>query len=132
ISERRLSTLFSVFGLLSIFISCLGLFGLAAYSAEQKTKEIGIRKVLGSSIHEITFLLVREFVKWVIVANLIACPIAYFLGKSWLKNFPYAVGIGPGIFVLVALLTVAIALLTVGSQSVRAALADPVKSLRHE
>ncbi|MCJ7682018.1 MAG: hypothetical protein MUP70_14915, partial [Candidatus Aminicenantes bacterium] len=130
--ESRLGGIFRAFAVLAVLIGCVGLFGLALFLAERRTKEIGIRKVLGSSVREISVLLVREFVKWVIFANLIACPVAYFLGKSWLKNFPYAVGIGPGIFLLVALLTVSIALLTVGSQSVRAALADPVRSLRHE
>jgi putative ABC transport system permease protein len=130
--ESRLGGIFRAFAVLAVLIGCVGLFGLALFLAERRTREIGIRKVLGSSIHEIMFLLVREFVKWVIIANLIACPVAYFLGKSWLRNFPYAVGIGPGIFFQVAFLTMSIALLTVGSQAVRAALADPVRALRHE
>jgi putative ABC transport system permease protein len=131
-SERQLGTLFNAFGLLSIFISCLGLFGLASYTAEQKTKEIGVRKVLGASVLGITTLTIKEFLKWVAVAHLIGWPIAYFVMSQWLRDFAYRVSIGPVIFGLSAGLTLLTALLTVAYQAVKAALANPVDSLRYE
>jgi putative ABC transport system permease protein len=131
-SERQLGTLFKAFGLVSIFISCLGLFGLASYTAEQKTKEIGIRKVLGASVPGIITLTAKEFLKWVAVAHLIGWPVAYFIMSQWLREFAYRVGIGPVIFLLSAGLTLLVAILAVGYQAVRAALANPADSLRYE
>ncbi len=131
-SERQLGVLFNGFGVLSIFISCLGLFGLAAYTAEQKTKEIGIRKVLGASLPGIISLTTKEFLKWVALAHLIGWPIAYFVMSQWLREFAYRVGIGPVVFALSAGLTLLVAFLTVGFQAVKAALANPVESLRYE
>ena len=113
-------------------VGCLGLFGLASFSAERRIKEIGVRKVLGASAPGIAGLLSREFVKWVAVANLIAWPAAYFAAKQWLQGFAYRVPIGVVPFVLSAALALAIALITVSFQAVRAALADPVKALRYE
>ncbi len=132
ISERKLGKLFNWFSLLSIFISCLGLFGLASYITEQKTKEIGIRKVLGASVSGILSLTVREFIKWVAVANLIAWPIAYLVMRLWLQEFAYRVSIGPLVFGMAAGLTLLVALATVSYHSIRAALASPVDSLRYE
>ena len=132
ISERQLGKLFNWFSLLSIFISCLGLFGLASYITEQKTKEIGIRKVLGASVPGIVGLTAREFLKWVVVANLIAWPIGYYTMHLWLQEFVYRVSIVPLVFGMAAGLTLLVALATVSYHSLRAALASPVDSLRYE
>jgi putative ABC transport system permease protein len=131
-SEQQLGELFNGFSLLSVVIACLGLFGLASYATEQKTKEIGIRKVLGASIPGIVSMTVREFLKWILIANLFAWPVAYFVMYKWLQNFAYKVSIGPLIFVLSAGLTLIVAVLTVSYHSLKAALADPVDSLRYE
>ena len=132
VSEKQIGRLFNAFSLLSIFISCLGLFGLAAYMAEQKTKEIGIRKVLGASVPGIVALTSKEFIKWIVVAHFIAWPAAYFLMSQWLRDYAYKVSIGPLVFVFSAGLTLVIALFTVSYHSLKAALADPVDSLRYE
>lgn len=131
-SERRIGTIFGYFAGLAIFISCLGLFGLAAFMAERRTKEIGVRRVLGASSMEIIVLLSKEFTKWVLVSNAIAWPVAYFIMKKWLENFAYRTEIGAGIFLASAGLALGIALLTVSVQSVKAAAANPVDSLRYE
>jgi len=131
-SERKLGNIFSAFSVLAILIGCLGLLGLASFTAEQKTKEIGIRKVLGSTVSSIVVLLCKRFIAMVAMAIGFAWPIAYFVGKKWLQNFPYPVELGFGLFFWTALLTLSIALLTVGHQSLKAALADPVESLRYE
>jgi putative ABC transport system permease protein len=110
----------------------LGLFGLASYTTEQKTKEIGIRKVLGASIPGIMAMTTREFLKWILMANLIAWPIAYFVMSKWLQDFAYKVSIGPSVFVLSAGLALMVAVLTVSYHSLKAALANPVDSLRYE
>jgi putative ABC transport system permease protein len=131
-AEERLSEIFTYFSILAIFIACLGLFGLASFTAEQKTKEIGIRKVLGAPVSGIVLLLSKEFTKWVIAANLLAWPIAYFLMHKWLQNFAFRISLSIGIFLLAASLTLLIALLTVSYQSLKAALANPIESLRYE
>ncbi len=131
-SEERMRRLFLIFAVLSIFVACLGLFGLAAFTAEERTKEIGVRKVLGASAVNILWLLGKEFSRWVIVANVIAWPIAYFVMKKWLQNFAYQTNIGLWSFVLSALLALIIALFTVSYQSVKAALTNPVDCLRYE
>ncbi len=132
VKERQLGRLFNGFSLLSVLIACLGLFGLASYSTEQKTKEIGIRKVLGASVPKILTLTAREFVKWVAVANLVGWPVAYFLMYRWLGEFAYRVRLGPAVFGLAAGLALLIALLTVAFHSLKAALSNPVESLRYE
>ncbi len=131
-SDLNTEKLFGTFAFLAIFIACLGLFGLASFTAEQKTKEIGVRKVLGSSISGIIFLLSKEFIKWVVISCVIAFPAAYFLMNNWLTKFAYRTEISFFIFIAAALLTIVIALFTVGYQSVKAALVNPVKSLRYE
>ncbi|HEX9974328.1 MAG TPA: ABC transporter permease [bacterium] len=131
-AEQKISTIFKYFTILAIFIACLGLFGLASFMTEQRTKEIGIRKVLGASISGILFLLTREFTKWVLFANLIACPIAYLAMNKWLQNFAYRINLGVWIFVLSAVIALIVALVTVGYQAIKAALANPVESLRYE
>lgn len=131
-TEERLGKLFGYFTALAIIIGCLGLFGLSAYSAEQRTKEIGIRKVLGATTSNVTMLLVREFTKWVLLAVLIAWPLGYYIMNTWLQNFAYRIGLGVDTFVLSALLALAIALMTVTYQAVKAAVANPVDSLKYE
>ncbi len=117
---------------LAVFISCLGLFGLASFSVERRTKEIGIRKVLGASVSKVFFLLTKDFTKWVILANLIAWPIAYIAMSSWLNNFAYRTSIGLWVFLLSGILALIVALITVSYQTVKAAIANPVDSLRYE
>jgi putative ABC transport system permease protein len=131
-ADEKLSQIFSYFTFLAIFIACLGLFGLASFTAEKRTKEIGIRKILGASVSGIISLLSKEFTKWVLVANIIAWPIAYLAMNRWLQNFAYRINIGLGTFVLAALLALIIALLTVSYQAVRAARSNPVDALRYE
>jgi putative ABC transport system permease protein len=131
-AEERLSDIFTYFSILAIFIACLGLFGLASFTAEQKTKEIGIRKVLGAPVSGIILLLSKEFTKWVIAANVIAWPIAYLLMQKWLQNFAFRISIGIATFLLAACLAFLIALITVSYQSLKAALASPIESLRYE
>jgi len=131
-SEEKLQSLFNYFSLLSIFISCLGLFGLASFAAERRTKEIGVRKVLGASISNIILLLSNEFTKWVLFANLIAWPIAYIAMSIWLQNFAYRTSIGIWVFILSGAAAMIIALLTVSYQSIKASTANPVEALRYE
>jgi len=130
--EQRIGKIFSVFAGLAIFIGCLGLFGLSAYTAEQRTKEIGIRKVLGATVPNIIRLLFREFVILIGTANLIAWPVAYMVMNRWLKDYAYRISPGIGIFLLAGMGTLAVAVLTVSVQAVKAAVSDPAKSLRHE
>jgi putative ABC transport system permease protein len=133
-SEERLQRLFGYFSALAIFIACLGLFGLASFAAEQRTKEIGIRKVLGSTVSGIIRLLSREFTILVLVANVIAWPIAYLVSRAWLKSFAYRISINSqyGYFVAAAVLAFLIAWMTVSFQAIKAAHANPVDSLRYE
>jgi putative ABC transport system permease protein len=131
-AEERLSRIFQIFTVLGIFIACLGLFGLASFIAEQRTKEIGIRRVLGATISQIIVLLSREFTKWVVIANLIAWPVAYFAASKWLQNFAYRTSLGVEIFIFSAALALVIALCTVGYQAAKAAVANPSDSLRYE
>jgi putative ABC transport system permease protein len=130
--ERKLSNLFNGFSLLAVVIACLGLFGLASYTTEQKTKEIGIRKVLGASIPGIVTLTAWEFVKWVAAANLVAWPLAYYVMHKWLQEFAYRMSIGPFVFLLSAGLSLLVALMTVAYHSLKSALANPIDSLRYE
>jgi len=131
-SEDRLRQVFLTFTFLAIFIACLGLFGLAAFTAEQRTKEIGIRKVLGASVPGVVLLLSKEFIKWVLIANVIAWPVAYLAMGRWLENFAYRVSLGWGVFIAAAVLALGIALITVGFQAAKAALANPSDALRYE
>ena len=131
-NEATLAKLSNVFGGLAIFISCLGLFGLSAYSAAQRTKEIGIRKVLGASVSELMSLLSVSFVRLVLIAVLIALPIAYYMMNGWLQSFEVRTSISLWIFISTAFLTLLVALLTVGWQTYRAAVANPVKALKYE
>jgi putative ABC transport system permease protein len=130
--EQQTDKLSGIFAGLTIFISCLGLFALAAYTAENRIREIGVRKVLGASVTSITTLLTRDFISLVLIAFLIAAPVAWFVMNKWLLDYTYRISIGWDIFVLSGLLAVTIAAATVSYQSIRAALANPIKSLRTE
>ncbi len=131
-AEQRLGKIFGAFGFVAIFIACLGLFGLASFTAGRRTREIGIRKVLGATASGIVHLLSREFAKLVLVANVIAWPVAYFAMNKWLQSFAYRINLGWWVFALAGGLALLIALLTVSTQAIRAALANPVEALRYE
>jgi putative ABC transport system permease protein len=130
--EEQTLTIFGLFTFLGILIACLGLFSLAAFVAEQRTKEIGIRKALGASVASIVNLLSKEFLVLVIVSNIAAWPISYFIMHKWLQSFAYRISIGPEVFLFAGLTAIVIAITAVGYQSVKAALANPVDSLRNE
>jgi putative ABC transport system permease protein len=131
-TEQRLGKIFTTVAILAIFIACLGLFGLASYAAETRTKEIGIRKVLGASVSAIVALLSKDFIKLVAIAFVLAVPLAYVAMHRWLEDFAYHIAISWWVFALAGLAGLVVALLTVSYQSIKAALADPVKSLRYE
>lgn len=131
-SEKDVGRIFKYFTFLAIFISCLGLFGLALYTTEQRTKEIGIRKVLGASVPRLTLLLSKEFIKWVLLANVIAWPAAWYIMSKWLQSFAYKTDIGLWTFVLSGILALSISVVTVSFQTIKVAIANPVESLRYE
>ncbi|MDH4272461.1 MAG: hypothetical protein OEW18_10870, partial [Candidatus Aminicenantes bacterium] len=131
-NEERTGRVFAIFTLLAIFVACIGLLGLASFAVEQRTKEIGIRKVLGASVQGLVLLLSSEFARWVALANLIAWPLAYYLMTRWLRSFAYRTGIGLLPFLFSALIVLGVAALTVGYHAVRSAVAKPVDSLRYE
>jgi putative ABC transport system permease protein len=130
--EKRMEELFVGITIMAVFISCLGLFGLASFTAEQRTKEIGVRKVLGASVAGIASLLSKEFLKWVTAANLIAWPVAYLAMRGWLRGFAYKIDMGLTVFLFAAVLALLIALATVSFQAIRAAMGNPIKALRYE
>ena len=131
-TEQRMVSIFSSFAILAILIACLGLFGLAAFAAEQRTKEIGIRKVVGASVPKIILLLSKEFIRWVVLANIIAWPVAYFAMNRWLQNFAYRIDLSVLLFLFAAVVALIISGLTVSVQSVKAAAANPVEALKYE
>ncbi len=131
-ADQQFGKAFGMFTFLAIVISCLGLFGLASYINLRRTKEIGIRKVLGASVPEIVSMLSADFTKWVLTANVIAWPVAYYFMNSWLQNFAYRINISWWIFVLSGIIALLIALATIGFQAIKAAIANPIKSLRYE
>lgn len=131
-AEQRLEKIFSYFAVLAIFISCLGLFALASFMAEQRTKEIGIRKVFGASVSNLTFLLSKDCLKWILFANILAWPVAYIAMKKWLAGFAYRTAIGIKVFLLSRCTALVIAFLTISIQSLRAAVLDPINTLRYE
>jgi len=132
ISEERISKLASFFAILAVVISCLGLFGLASFVAAQRIKEIGVRKVLGASVFSVWNLLSKDFVKLIIISFLLAAPVAWYTMNSWLQDYTYRISIGWEIFLFAGILAITIALLTVSFQAIKAAIANPVKSLRTE
>ena len=131
-SEQRIGKIFISFAILAIFVACLGLFGLATFTAEQRTKEIGIRKVMGASVIQIVNLLSKDFLRLVILGIVIASPVAYWAMNKWIQDFAYRDEISWWIFVWAGLISIIIALLTVSYQAIKAAMANPVKSLRTE
>jgi putative ABC transport system permease protein len=130
--EELVGNLALIIAVIAIFISCLGLFGLASFTAEQRVKEIGVRKVLGASVGSLWQLLSRDFVKLVLISCVIAIPVAWYFMNKWLMDYPVKITIGAGIFVMVIALSVIITLITVSFQAIRAAMANPTKSLRSE
>jgi putative ABC transport system permease protein len=131
-SEKNFKDLFFYFTIIALIIACLGLFALAAFTAQQRTKEIGIRKVLGASVANVIAMLSKDFLKLVCIASLIAFPIAWFIMNRWLQDFTYRIDINWWVFVAGGLGAIIIALLTVSFQAIKAAIANPVKSLRTE
>ena len=131
-AEQNTGTILNIFALLTILVACLGLFGLATYTAEQRTKEIGIRKVLGASVTSVTKLLSKDFIKLVFIACLIAFPLSYWAMNKWLQSFAYRINISWWIFLVAGVIAILIALITVSFQSIKAAVANPVESLRSE
>ncbi len=131
-TEQKLGRLFVLCAVIAIFIACIGLFGLVAFIAEQRTKEIGIRKVMGATVSNIIQLLSLQFLKWILLANIIAWPIAYFAMHKWLENFAFRVNLGIGVFTSAALIALFITLITLSYQSIKSASANPVDSLRYE
>ena len=131
-AEQKLGKIFMVFTFLSILIACLGLFGLAAFNAQKRTKEIGVRKVLGASVAQITFRLTTDFLKMVGIAILISLPVGWYVMNKWLEDFSYRIEIPWWVFALAAFLAIGIAILTVSYQSIKAAIVNPVKSLQTE
>jgi putative ABC transport system permease protein len=131
-NEKRIGQIFNYFAILAILLSCLGLFGLSAYAAEQRTKEIGIRKAMGSTITNIIFILEKDFIKWVLISNIIAWPVSYYFANKWLESFTYKINISINMFILAAILTILVAVITVFAQAYRAAVKNPTESLRYE
>ncbi|HMG67617.1 MAG TPA: FtsX-like permease family protein, partial [Chitinophagaceae bacterium] len=131
-SENRIATLSKYFAALAILISCLGLFGLAAFTAQRRRKEIGIRKVIGASATRLAIMLSGDFLKLVIIANIIAFPLVWWAMTDWLNSFAYRIKMSAGIFIIAALCIVVITILTISFQAIKAAIANPVKSLRTE
>ncbi|MEM9868518.1 MAG: FtsX-like permease family protein, partial [Bacteroidota bacterium] len=131
-ADKNLGRIFVTFTILSIFIACLGLFGLATFNAEKRTKEIGVRKVLGASVGQITMGLTTDFLKLVAIAILVSFPIGWLMMNKWLEDFSYRIEIHLGVFLFAASLAIVIAVITVSYQSIKAAIANPVKSLRTE
>jgi putative ABC transport system permease protein len=131
-ADQRTSEIAGAFSILAIFIACLGLLGLAAFITEQRTKEIGIRKVLGASVLEVVALLSAQFVKWVVIANVVAWPLAYYIMRNWLQKFAYRMDMSVWIFMASGAMALVVALTTVSAHAIRAATANPVESLRYE
>ena len=131
-TEAKQQVVLGIFSAIAIFIACLGLFGLASYTAIKRTKEIGVRKVLGSSIQNICFLLSKDLLRPVLLGTLLATPIGYYAMNKWLQSFAYRIDLHWWMFGVAVFTAVIIALLTVGSQAIKAALANPIKSLRTE
>ncbi|MCP4726451.1 MAG: FtsX-like permease family protein, partial [bacterium] len=132
IRETKLGNLIRAFAMITVIVACLGLFGLASFTAEQRTREIGIRKVLGSTVNSIIVMLCREFVYLILIANVIAWPVSYYAMNRWLQDFPYPVSLSALTFIITALMALIIGIFTVSYQSIKAAKTDPVESLRYE
>ena len=131
-SEQKTQSILIVFTIMSFLIACLGLFGLATFMAEERTKEIGIRKTLGASVSNIFRVLTKDYILWISISTVVAWPFSYYLMNRWLEDFAYRININIWIFILSSLVTVIISLLTVSYQSIKAATANPVESLKYE
>ena len=131
-NEERTGRVFTIFTFFAIFVACIGLLGLASFAVERRTKEIGIRKVLGASVQRLILMLSKEFAIWVTVANIIAWPVAYYAMNHWLRNFAYRTNIGVWPFILSALLMLGITGLTVSYHAIKSAMARPIEALRYE
>ena len=131
-AEEQLGEIFGVFAGLAIFVASMGLFGLASFSVEQRTKEIGVRKILGATVSGLVLNLSKDFTKLVLIAFVLALPIAYFAILMWLQNFAYRASIDPGLFVVAGLLALIVSWITVSFHTIKAALSNPVESLRYE
>jgi putative ABC transport system permease protein len=131
-SEKNIGLTALAASLFAVFVACLGLFGLSSFMAQQKTKEIGIRKTLGASIYSILVLLLKDFLKWIVLANIIAWPVSYYFMNKWLQDYVYRISISWWIFIISFLMALLIALLTVSFQAIKAAIANPIEALRYE
>jgi putative ABC transport system permease protein len=131
-SEERLTGVIGGFTSMAIIISALGLFGLASYTAEQRKKEIAVRKVLGSGISEVVALLIKEYFYLVLIANIIAWPVGYYIANKWLQDYAYRISISPAIFILAGVSAIVIMAIAVGYQTIKAATANPANNLRSE
>ena len=131
-ADQQFGAIFNVFSLLAILIACLGLFGLAGYNAVQRTKEIGVRKVLGASVSSIVQLLSKDFMRLILLANLLALPLVFFGARAWLSSYAYRTAIGLELFLLPVILVLLVALATIIYHTVQSARRNPVHSLRHE
>jgi putative ABC transport system permease protein len=131
-TEEKVGTILGIFAGLTIFVACLGLFGLAKFTAEQRTKEIGIRKVLGATVPQVSAMLSKEFIKLILIACFIAFPLAWYAMNQWLQDFAYRINIGWYVFLIAGIVVLLVALFTVSFQAIKAALMNPVKSLRTE
>jgi len=132
IKEKKLFQAFTFFTILAIFIACLGIYGLATFTAERRTKEIGIRKVMGASVRKIVKILSRIYLKLLIIATLIACPLGYIIMDKWLQGFVFQIDIGAKTFIFSVLITIIIVLSSVSYQSVKAALTNPANTIKYE
>ena len=131
-SDRQFGQVFSLFSILAIFVACLGLFGLASFMSAQRTKEVGIRKALGSNVQSISLILAGGFVKLVLIGALTATPLAWFIMSLWLQAFPNRITINPMIFVLSIVIVIMIAVCSIGYQTVKTAMLNPAETLRYE
>jgi putative ABC transport system permease protein len=129
---QQFREVFSLFAGLAIFVACLGLFGMSSFTITQRSKEVGVRKVLGASVGDIAILLSKDFIRLVLLANVIAWPLAYWGISQWLQNYAFRIDISPWLFIVPALLVLLVALLTVSTQTIKAARANPVKALKYE
>jgi putative ABC transport system permease protein len=132
LAEKNTEYIFFIFSILAIAIACFGLFGLSAFVAERRTKEVGIRKILGSSTQGVVLLLIKQFLKWVAIASIIAWPLAWYIMNTWLADFAYRVEISWSIFLIATVMALLITVITVSSQAIKAAVANPVNALRYE
>jgi putative ABC transport system permease protein len=130
--EKLIGRLSGIFAALAVFISCLGLFGLAAYVAEQRTKEIGIRKVLGASVSQVWVLLTKDFIVLVLISCIVASPLAFYFLQNWLQQYHYRISISPGVFIVSAVMAIIVTAITISFQAIKTAMMDPIKSLRSE